>query len=503
MSVYTLVEERQEADLLFIPCIEGKTIEESCEGASALLAHFSTLQKLAEFEPKLGKTLLLYPQKEKEPRICLLGLGKKPSTEAVREGYASALRACLKFSCKKVNVLFPDCSPAEEVLEAAFEGLLLANYTFGKYKSGKVPHKLGSPVDHFFLISRTRSSRLDALVEIAHSVYLTRDLINTNADEMTPEKLAQVAIEMAKNRKGLRVEILEKKELESLGMGLFLAVNKGSSIEPKLIVLHYEGDPSSAKKVACVGKGVTFDTGGLSLKPTQFMQGMKADMGGAGTVFGLIDALSRLQVKKNVIGVIPSTENAIDGNSYKVGDIYTSYSGKTVEIDNTDAEGRLILADALSYTADKYSPDLMIDLATLTGAIVVSLGEDYAGLFSNNLPLQRALEHASQAVGERFWPMPLHRPYFSLLRSDFADTKNSGSREAGSITAALFLREFIRDLPWAHLDIAGCAFRSRESGCFPKNASGEVVRSLVEFISSLDEATLQKIQEYEVDCSSS
>ncbi|MEL7431042.1 MAG: leucyl aminopeptidase [Chlamydiota bacterium] len=493
MSLYEIVAKRAEADILFIPYIEGKSLEESCEAAKELSKSFSSSGILEDFSGKEGEVAILYPPLGQESRICLIGLGKNPSLSTFRDSYATAVRKCLPLGCQTANVLFPQIETPEDVLIACFEGLLLGNYLFKKYKTHKDQKQKESLFSQFSLVTKTSSQQLDEQCEIASSIYFTRDLVNTNADEITPAKLADIAIDMGKTRKNLRVEVLDKQEIEKLGMGLLLAVNRGCSHEPKLIVFHYEGDPSSSRKAAFIGKGVTYDTGGLSLKPTQFMNGMKADMGGAASVFGLIDALSRLQVKKNVIGVVPTTENGIDANSYKVGDIYTSYLGKTVEIDNTDAEGRLILADALSYTAKNYKPDFMVDLATLTGAIVIALGEDYTGVFSNNRALEEALQQASSRQGENFWAMPLHQKYFSLLKSDFADTKNSGSREASSITAALFLKEFIEELPWAHLDIAGCAFRSKESGAHPKNASGEPVRTLVEFVRSLEENTWKEI----------
>ncbi len=498
MSLYTCQEKREEADLLLIPFIEGKPLEETLGELGSWEKSLEPLLSSKDFTGKKQELSLFYPENAVEKRFCLIGLGKQPTVQELTAAYAKALQFCAKYAIHKVNVLFPHIlgCKEEEIITSCFEGLLLGNYGFTKYKTEDTKKEAASQISTFVLLTKNAPKGLGKWVDIAESVHFTRDLVNTNADEVNPETLALAAVEMAKKRQNVTATVLAKADLLRERMGLLLAVSRGSHIDPKLIVLSYKGDPTSQDSVAFIGKGVTYDTGGLSLKPTGSMQGMKADMGGAAAVLGLMEAASRLQIKKNIIAVVPTTENAIDGKSYKVGDIYTGYSGKTVEIDNTDAEGRLILADALAYTAKQYRPSMMIDLATLTGAIVVALGEEFSGLFSDNEPLQECLRKASYKVGEKFWPMPVHPPYLELLRSDFADIKNSGSREAGSITAALFLREFTGGIPWAHIDIAGCAFRERASGCHPKNATGEPVRALLSFLEHLDADTIKAIRSY-------
>ncbi len=489
---------RKAADVLIIPFWKGeKKAELACEEKGILSGLKGILE---DFCAKSCKCSFYYPPSQKEKRFLLLGLGEKEaiSLENIRKAYAAAVNFCKSYSIKKANVLFPKIVDLlyEDLVQAVSEGICLANYTFQELKSD--PKK-----DPVFLLqsasligpSAKEMQRVNYVKKLVSGVYLTRDLVNKNADEITPSNLAKIATNMAQNHPKMKAEVFDKKRLEKEKMGLLLAVSRASEREPHLIFLSYNGDPDSKDRIALVGKGITYDTGGLSLKPTPSMIGMKADMGGAATVLGVIQSASALNLKVNILGVIPTAENAIGPNSYKLGDVYTAYSGKTVEIDNTDAEGRLALADALYYTVKNYQPSAIIDLATLTGAIVVALGEEISGLFSNSILLTEELQKASKKTGELLWPMPVHDEYLKLIHSDVADIKNAGSRYAGSITAALFLKEFVKDFPWVHLDIAGTAFLSKASGYNPKNGTGASVRLLIDFLEKMTPSFFKELKD--------
>jgi leucyl aminopeptidase len=299
---------------------------------------------------------------------------------------------------------------------------------------------------------------------------------------VTPAFLAQTAVVVSKKFPEIKTTIFDKKRIEKEKMGLLLAVARGSPNEPAFIIMSYMGDPRSKDHTVVIGKGVTFDTGGLNLKPTGSMETMRDDMSGAAATIGILASSASLKLKVNVTGVIAAAENAIDGLSYKPGDVYTSYAGKTVEIGNTDAEGRLTLADAISYSLKHLKPSRLIDFATLTGAMVVALGEGISGFFSNDDKLANQLTDAGLRTNELLWRLPLHAPYKDQLRSDIADLKNTGGRAAGAVTAALFLEAFVEKMPWAHIDIAGTAFGSKEQNYLPKNGIGVGVRLIIDFL---------------------
>lgn len=313
---------------------------------------------------------------------------------------------------------------------------------------------------------------------MANGVGLAKDLGNMPANICTPSYLAEQAQALARRHSSVKTTIIDEDKMEKLGMGALLAVSRGSREPAKLITMTFNNGPKNAKPIVLVGKGVTFDAGGISLKPAAAMDEMKYDMGGAASVFGAMQAAAELDLPINLIGVVPSTENLPGGNAVKPGDIVTTLSGQTVEVLNTDAEGRLILCDALSWVEQNYQPEAVIDMATLTGACVVALGEHAAGLFSNTSPLGRALRDAGEVVYDRAWPMPLWEEYQSELDSNFADMANVGSRKAGAITAASFLHRFTRKLRWAHLDIAGVAWKSGAE----KGATGRPVSLLVQYL---------------------
>ncbi|MGH6929158.1 MAG: leucyl aminopeptidase, partial [Dongiaceae bacterium] len=310
------------------------------------------------------------------------------------------------------------------------------------------------------------------------AVFFTRDLVSEPANVLFPESFAQRARELTKL--GVKIEILGEAQMKKLGMGALLGVGQGSERESQLVVMQWEGAPDARNKapVAFVGKGVTFDTGGISIKPAAGMEEMKWDMGGAGAVIGALHALAARKARANVVGIAGLVENMPSGTAQRPGDVVKSMSGQTIEVINTDAEGRLVLADALWYCRDRFKPQAMIDLATLTGAIMVSLGREHAGLFSNNDALAERLLAAGKGVGEPLWRMPLGEAYDKLINSDIADMKNIGNRYGGSITAAQFLQRFVNDVPWAHIDIAGMAWTKKDSPTVPKGATAFGVQLL-------------------------
>ena len=316
---------------------------------------------------------------------------------------------------------------------------------------------------------------------VIDGVILARDLVNEPANILYPETLAERAALVGKES-GFEVEILDKNEIEKLGMKAFLEVAKGSIHEPKLIVMRYMGNPKNNEKIGLVGKGLTFDTGGYSLKPSTSMDTMKSDMGGAAAVIGTMQALAKNKVQKNVIAVVAACENAISGGSYKPGDIIGSMAGKNIEVLNTDAEGRLTLVDAITYIIEKENVEKIVDVATLTGAVLVALGTEITGVISNNDDFYDELLVAGKRSGEKFWRLPNDKCFKKLYKGDFAELKNTGGRNAGTITAGMFIEEFVQDKPWLHLDIAGTSWTDNGNDCTPKGGTGAPVKTLYELV---------------------
>ncbi|MFI5334119.1 MAG: leucyl aminopeptidase [Chlamydiales bacterium] len=481
---------RKKADLLLLPFWQGKKSAEPAFHHKPLLAQVKLPLAAGDFTGKEGETQFLYLPRFPELRVLLLGMGKADecSMETVRSSFASATRSARRKKCKKLNILFPDTKLDEKSLSSAMaEGIFLANYSFSfKEKDEEKDTK----IDTITLIGANKSvlETIKRKEQLTEAVTFTRNLVNGNADEMNAQRFVQEAKEIAKEFSKVGVKVLGQKELEKEKMGLMLAVNRGAMQEPALILIEYKGDPDSKDITAIVGKGISFDTGGLNLKPTNSIETMKCDMAGAGAVLGALRAAASLGLKKNLIGVVAAAENAIGPKSYKPGDVFRSHSGKTVEITNTDAEGRLVLADALSYLQKHYKVSRIIDLATLTGGVVVALGEEVTGFFSNDEKLAKGLAEAGERTYERLWRLPLYREYLEPMKSPIADLRNSGGgRKASPIMGAIFLNEFIeKGMPWAHLDIAGTAFLSElHKPYHPSYATGVGVRLLIEFLENL------------------
>jgi leucyl aminopeptidase len=428
----------------------------------------------------------------KEPKkLTLVGLGKpeKLSIRSLRTALYSVAKTAKKHRDRAIGVAFPYVlAPltAEETTRVAADYLGQADYKYDAYittnKDEKAPSITATliPPDG---VDGKRAKQLESEARaIAGGIGTVRDLGNAPSNLITPSKIAERAQQVAKSS-GVKCTVYEKRDIEKMKMGGLLAVNRGSAEEPRFIVLEY-APRKATKHVALVGKGITFDSGGISIKPAEKMEEMKFDMCGAAAVIGTIEAAARLELPVRITGLIPSTDNLPSGSAYKPGDIITMMSGKTVEIVNTDAEGRMILADALHY-ASELKPDHILDYATLTGACVVALGGEAAGLFSNNDELARKLIECGERVGERLWRLPEWEEYKDLIRSEWADMKNSGGRWGGASTAAVFLKEFVNCPSWAHLDIAGTAYAEHETAREARGANGAGVRVTVAFLESL------------------
>jgi leucyl aminopeptidase len=368
---------------------------------------------------------------------------------------------------------------ASEAAAHVMLGARLRSYRFDKYRTTQKPEEKPS-LAYLALAGvdvKAAKKAYAPLEALAEGITLTRDLVTEPANIMYPEAMAAACKTLAQY--GVKVEVMGEEQMRKLGMGSLLGVGQGSVRESQMVVMRWEGADKKTAPVAFIGKGVCFDTGGISIKPAKGMEEMKWDMGGAGTVIGLMKALAMRKAKVNAIGAVGLVENMPDGNAQRPGDVVTSMSGQTIEVLNTDAEGRLVLADVLWYVQDKYKPQFMVDLATLTGAIIVSLGHERAGLFSNDDKLAERLYALGEETGERLWRLPLGEEYDKQINSDIADMQNIGAdREAGSITAAQFLQRFVNGLPWAHLDIAGTAWSKKDKPTCPKGATAFGIRLL-------------------------
>ncbi|MDQ0394227.1 leucyl aminopeptidase [Labrys monachus] len=457
-------------------------------GAEAALPGVGgTVKRAAAADNFKGKALsfldILAPADLPVDRLLVVSLGK--ADEAARTDWVKAggsvlgrLPPAAKAACIILDA--PGITVGADQAADFSLGARLRAYAFDRYKTRRKEEDEARGVLALTIATAQDGGVKKALKSrdaLADGVNLARDLVNEPPNVLFPEEFARRAAELAEL--GVEIEVLDPKAMKKLGMGALLGVGQGSKHESRLVVMRWQGaKDADAKPVAFIGKGVTFDTGGISIKPAGSMEDMKGDMGGAACVVGLMHALAARKAKVNAIGAIGIVENMPDGNAQRPGDIVTSMSGQTIEIINTDAEGRLVLADVLWYIQDKYSPRFMVNLATLTGAILVALGQEYAGLFSNDDELSNRLFAAGKATGERVWRMPLGPEYDKMIDSKFADMKNTGGRNGGSITAAQFLQRFVNDTPWAHLDIAGTAMGSPATDINRSWASGWGVRLL-------------------------
>lgn len=438
-----------------------------------------------EFKGKSGSSAVTrVGSKSPVRKLILVGLGEqeKLTLNSIRVAAAAIARLAKKEKGKTLGISLPIVENATTTAEAITEGIILALHEDNRFKSDSENGNLNLETVDILGVDSSEAA-IDRAEKICSGVILARELVAAPANEVTPITMAETAEKIASDY-GLAIEILEREECEKLGMGAFLGVAKASDLPPKFIHLTYKPNGTPRKKVAIVGKGLTFDSGGLNLKPSgSGIETMKMDMGGGAATLGAAKALAQLQPDVEVHFISAATENMISGHAMRPGDILTASNGKTIEVNNTDAEGRLTLADALVF-AEKLEVDAIVDLATLTGACVVALGDDIGGLWSPNEDLATQLKTASEKAGEQLWQMPLEEKYFEGLKSPIADMKNTGPRAGGSITAALFLKQFVDKTPWAHLDIAGPVWADNESGVNNAGATGFPVRTLVHWVMS-------------------
>jgi len=448
----------------------------------------STLMKQGDFKGELYQCRLFHTQGVlPAKRVLLTGLGKRGEFDLERwRGASSKAGQFIRdsgikrfaFPIKRFNGL-----SEKELTESFVTGILLGVYQFNEFKTlerDKIKEieeviVLGETAEEVKLLGDgARTGKI-----ISESVYMARDLVNGPSNQITPTALSEKAQQIAKDH-AMEIQVLEVNQAEAIGMGAFVAIAKGSQEPGKFIVLEYNKG-KGLDTIALVGKGITFDSGGISIKPSEKMERMKDDMSGAAAVLAIMQAASKLQLPFHLVGVIPATENLPSGKAYKPGDVLKTLSGQTVEVISTDAEGRLILSDALTYSL-RYQPKAIIDLATLTGACVIALGDYVIGLFGNDETLLKRAEEASGKTGEKVWRLPLWDEYFEYLKSDVADFRNVGTRSAGAIIGGIFLSKFVGKTPWVHLDIAGPAYIEKEKPYLPKGGTGVGVRLVVQLL---------------------
>ncbi len=449
---------------------EGRWLDSSLDGA------LGRILKESRFKGEFGTSLYIPLP---EVQVLLVGLGKRRGhrlgelrTLGVKIADAVVERGVREAA---VENFLAERFGKRETSRVLAEGLLLGGYRFTKYQSGAKPPRAR------FVIAQGYGPATERAAAVVEGVWLARDLVNEPPNVLTPIELARRAEQVARET-GLEARVLGPQEIQELGMGAYWSVAKGSDNEPRFIELVYRPEEEPAQKLALVGKGLTFDTGGYSLKPPESMKTMKGDMAGAAAVIGAMKAIAALKPPVEVRAYVAAAENMISGHAYRVDDVVRAMNGKTIEVLNTDAEGRLTLADALAY-ASQQEPDAIVEISTLTGSCVVALGREVAGLFAADEALGRAVQRAAEIAGEKVWPMPMEPAYKELLKSEIADIKNVGTREGGAIQAALFLAEFA-DAPFVHLDIAGPGFASsKEDHAYgPAGGTGFGVRTLVEWI---------------------
>ena len=482
---------------LIVNLFEGVRKPGGATGAmdQALGGAISQLIEDGEIKGKKGENTLIHTFGRIGPaRVVVAGLGKQDSftQDTVREVMAGSCRYLRKRGTSPIATIAHGAGiaglDARAAGQAVAEGCILGLYRFRNYLTQNKDST--SDIDDIRIVELDSATLADLEAGVdrgrlmAESAILARDMVNEPANVLTPTRMAEIAGEVAEEE-GLQIEVLDRPDMEEMGMGAFLGVARGSDQPPKLIVLKYVGDPDNpGNNLGLVGKGITFDTGGISLKPAGGMEDMKGDMAGGASVIGAMKAIGRIRPRINVTALIAATENMPGGSAQRPGDVVRSMSGKTIEVINTDAEGRLVLADALCY-ARQIGLNRLVDVATLTGAMVVALGNACSGVMTNDQALTDSLIKAGESTGERVWQLPMYSDYKELIKSSVADVKNSGGRSAGSISAAQFLAEFAEDTPWAHLDIAGTYFSDKDKGYLAKGGTGVPTRTLINLATDL------------------
>jgi leucyl aminopeptidase len=487
---------QQAVGAIIVNLFQGVTAPGGATGAadSALDGAISRLIEEGETKGKRGEMTLVHTLGKMAPtRVLVAGLGESSdfTLDRVRSVTAESLRYLRRIGVESIATIAHGAGigglDARASGQAIAEGAVLGLYRLDKYKSGdKDRPNLGELTVVEFDADKARVLEDGVAVGlvISRAVNLSRDMINEPANAMTPTRMAEVALEVAQEN-GLEIEVLDRPQMAEMGMGALLGVAQGSEEPPKFIILRFKGDPDDQdNNLGLVGKGITFDSGGLDIKTASGMATMKDDMAGGASVISAMNVIGQLKPKINVTGIVAATENMVSGRAQRPGDIVRTMNGKTIEIDNTDAEGRLVLADAISY-ARSVGLTRLVDVATLTGAVVIALGKHCTGAFGNDQDFTDQVISAGERVGERIWPFPMYDEYREQYRSDFADIKNTGGRGAGSITGAQIIGEFADGASWVHLDIAGTALSDKNKGYNPKGATGIPVRTLINLAQTL------------------
>lgn len=487
----TIVTNKKTNETLVIPCYLDKKPTKNYQlaktGIVALDKYIATLLGHKEFTGKSQEMLYCFVDGTTPQSVLLIGLGEAKSLTAEDLRQTGALITKKLRQLKKTTLTVTNQLLNNDHIVNLVEGISLANYQTDMFKTSKSRPTL---LENIVIVTASKDKtlllRLNRILTLSKHIHQVRDLINMPADNIYPESLAQHAKVMSKNYK-LTYQVLSDKDIVKLKLNLLWAVGKGSVHKPRLIIMQYKGGKKTQAPVLLVGKGITFDSGGYNIKPTNYIEDMHMDMAGGATVMGTITACSDLKLPVNVIAIVAAAENLVSSNAYKPSDIITAYNGKTVEITNTDAEGRLVLADAISYGIEKFKPQAVIDLATLTGACMVALGDRYSGIFGNNETLVAKIKKAATTTDELVWELPIHPDYDKRLKSDKADMVNCDvkTRLAGASTAAAFLKKFAGKTPWIHLDIAGTAFGNSPKAYDGHGGTGFGVRLLVEYLSNL------------------
>lgn len=477
--VKSMAPEQIKSDAIIIGVEEGIRIKPTNELEKTVRESFSL-----GFKGEYCQTYMLNNENLKTRRILVVGLGKQSRLDAerIRRSFAVAVQEIKKTKAKKVSVVVLGTKKTKDydLIKSIAEGMILSNYSFSKYKTEKLPSINALEIIYSGDVAKASKTVKQTKI-ICDNTNFARDLCNEPGDNINPVTMVELVRKVAR-KSGLRMKVIDDRAMKRLGLNLILSVGQGSKYPPRLVVLEY-GKPSKDTTVL-VGKGITFDTGGVNLKPSGYIENMKSDKAGAVAVLSAMKTLAELKVKKSVIGLLPLCENMLSSSSQKPGNIVKSYSGITVEVVDTDAEGRLILADALAYAEKNFKPSALIDLATLTGSCVVTFGEYVAGMMTNNEALAKRMFEAGQNTGERVWQLPLYEDYVEEMKGDITDLKNLGynkGRYAGAITGAAFLSKFVSK-PWIHLDIAGTDWFEKPRWYAPSGATGFGVRLLVEYL---------------------
>jgi len=499
-------EERFKGDLLVYCLVQPN--KGAPRGDKCIRAVLKQAHKLGDFSAKEKEKLLFYPQSDAggktlaAKRVLIIGLGKQKKEtkrdqikELMRKVGGEIAGQAKKCKAEEIMILLPVLSGLSNALvgQTVTEGIMLGDYRFDKYKKENSEENGFKGIREIQILSRSSPAAVRKGVRRGQQAALAackaRDMANEPGNRWTPSAFAKYGRRIGK-KYGMKCKVLGKSDMIRLGMGGILGVNQGSKEPPKMIILEYEPTQKAVQTLLFVGKGLTFDSGGVSIKPSVGMEDMKYDMCGGAAVLTAMQVIGQEKPNVRVIAIVPATDNMPSGSALKPGDIIHHFNGLSSEVINTDAEGRLILADALAYGVKKYNPNCVIDLATLTGAVIIGLGHHHSGLLSNNDKLVKRLVTAAKESGEPLWRLPLTEDYREQLKSDVADVKNIGGRAAGTITAAAYLEKFVDETPWAHLDIAGTAWSFTKKSYIPKGPSGIGVRTLVELVRNWKKASL-------------